>query len=235
MKIPHEEGVAIQGLLASLKAFCFPMGEDAARQVRRVKITQRGEICLAPGAHWTPFTAEQWIDATQSNFCWKARFGGRWFGLFLVIDAFEQGRGRLVLNLGGLISLKRFTGPDVDKGEIQRYLGEIVMCPSILLNHASLEFSASGSRTLRVRDRKDPSGATVDFEVSAEGRPVECRAERPRLVGKRAVPTSWSGTCTEFREWEGLRVARRVEVSWHLAEATYTYFRSEVTSFRAWR
>jgi hypothetical protein len=182
-----------------------------------------------------PFTAEQQIDATQSSFCWEARFGGRWFRPFVVTDAYQQARGRLVVKLGGLIPVKKFVGPDVNKGEIQRYLSEILMCPSILLNHPSLEFTAPGNRTLRVRDRNDPTGATVDFEIGEDGQPIACRAERPRIVGKDAIPTPWSGISTEFQEREGLRVARRVEVQWHLPEATFTYFRGEVISFKMWR
>ena len=44
MEQPHELDAESQTLLASLKAFCFPGGEDAARRVRGVKITQRGEL-----------------------------------------------------------------------------------------------------------------------------------------------------------------------------------------------
>jgi hypothetical protein len=224
-----------QALLASLKAFCFPGGEDAARLVGGIKIAQRGEFCMEPGARWLPFRAEQRIDTRQSSFCWDARFGGKWFSTFAVTDAYEQGRGRLVIKLGGVLPVKKFAGPDVDRGELQRYLSELLMCPSILLNHPSLEFTAAGNRTLRVRDRKGPTGATVDFEISEEGRPVTCRADRPRLVGKHSVLTPWSGACQEFQEWEGLRVARRIEVCWHLPEGTFTYFRGEVTSYTAWR
>ena len=174
------------------------------------------------------------MTATQSGFCWEARFGGSRFGSFGVTDAYEEGRGRLVVKLGGVIPVKEFSGPEFDKGEIQRYLSEIILCPSILLNHPSLEFTNAGGRTLRVRDCKDPAGATVDFELSEEGRPVACRADRPRLVGKHTVLTPWSGTCQEFQEWEGLRVARRFEVRWHLPEGAFTYLRGEVTSYSAW-
>jgi hypothetical protein len=109
----------------------------------------------------------------------------------------------------------------------------VPFCPSILLNHASLDCIAVGPSTLRLRDRKDMTGATVDVDIPEEGQPLTCRAERPRLVGKQAIITPWSGKCSEFREWEGLRVATRLEVKWHLPQGSFTYYRSEVTSFTA--
>jgi hypothetical protein len=227
----HDPDTETQVLLASLKSFFFPAGQDAARRVRGVKTTQHGEMCSAPGARWMPYTAVERIDATQSSFCWEARVGGSKLGSFVVTDAFEEGRGRLVVKLGGLIPLKKFSGSDFDKGEIQRYFSSILMCPPILLNHASLEFTAIANRTLRVRDHDDPTGATVDFVIGEDGCPVTCRAERPRLVGKRSVLTPWSGTCSEFQEWNGLRVAHRIEVCWHLPEGAFTYFREEITSY----
>lgn len=180
------------------------------------------ELCSAPGARWMPFTAEQRMNATQSSFCWNARFGGR-VGLLTVTDACEELHGRLVLKLGGVIPVKKFAGAEVDKGEMQRYLAEILMWPSILLHHSSLEFTVAGDRVLRVRDRQDSAGATVDYEINEEGRPVACRAERPRLAGEKTVLTPWSGACQEFQEWEGLRVARRLEVSWNPPRRVYLF------------
>lgn len=100
-----------------------------------------------------------------------------------------------------------------------------------MLNHESLDWTAVGPLTLRVRDRDDLSGTTVDVEMSEEGHPLVCRADRPRLVGKQMVLTPWSGIGSEFRDWEGLRVPSRVEASWSLPDGPFTYYRGEVTSF----
>jgi hypothetical protein len=217
------------GLPARLRAFHFPGGEEAARLVRAVKTTQRGEMRTTPEARWMPFTAEEEIDATRSRFRWDARFQG---GALGVTDAYEDGHGRLVIKLGGVIPVKRMTGPDFDRGELERYLASVMSCPPMLLGNRSLEWTAAGPSTLRVRDRDDRTGATVDLEIGDDGRPLVCRANRPRLVGKQSVPTPWSGTCTESREWEGLRVASRIEAAWQLPEGEFTYFRAEVTSFQ---
>jgi hypothetical protein len=67
---------------------------------------------------------------------------------------------------------------------MQRYLASAIFCPPMLLNHPTLEWNAIGPFTLRLRDRQDATGATVDLDLSDEGRPLVCRANRPRLVGK---------------------------------------------------
>jgi hypothetical protein len=50
--------VDVQSLLACLKEFCFPGGEDAARLVRAIKTTQRGEF--RPRRMWTGQSPITW-------------------------------------------------------------------------------------------------------------------------------------------------------------------------------
>ena len=219
--------------LARLRSFCFPGGEEVARWIRAIRTTQRGEIRMSPEARWIPFTADEFIDATRSSFRWEARLDPGKIGSPTVIDAYEDGHGRLQVKLGGIVPVKKITGQDTDTGEIQRYLASVVFCPPMLLNHPTLEWNALGPFMLRLRERQDPTGATVDLELSEEGRPLVCRANRPRLVGKQAVLTPWSGTASEFREHEGLRVPTRLEVTWELPEGEFTYFRGEITSCTA--
>jgi uncharacterized protein DUF6920 len=231
MEPSQEPGDATRALLARLRAFCFPGGEDAARLVRAVRTRQQGEFRMSPGARWTPFTAEEVIDAGRSAFCWDARFTGGRLGWFSVTDAYEEAHGRLVVRLGGVIPVRKVLGPEVDRGELQRYLAAIVSCPPILLNHGSLEWTAAGPLTLRVRDRGGPTGATVDLEIGEEGRPLGSRADRPRLVGKQTVLTPWLAAGTGFADREGLRVPTRLEASWLFPDGPFPYFRCEVTSF----
>ena len=221
-----------QALLARLRTFCFPGGEDAARRVRGVKTSQRGDFRTSPAAKWMPFTAEETIDATRSSFCWEARFGGSRITSLAVTDAYEQGHGRLQIKYGGIVPLKKVVGPDVDKGELQRYLTALALCPSMMLNHPSLEWSTAGPLTLRLRDREGPDGATIDIELDEQGSRFVCRADRPRLVGRKSVLTPWSGLASEFKEWEGLRIASHLEVSWLIPELQepFTYFKEEITS-----
>jgi hypothetical protein len=46
----------------------FPGGENAARLIRRVRLTEKGEMRQSPDARWVSFTADETIDARQSGF-----------------------------------------------------------------------------------------------------------------------------------------------------------------------
>jgi hypothetical protein len=105
----------------------------------------------------------------------------------------------------------------------------------MLLNNPSLDFSAVGSRRVQVRDRQDRTGASVEIDVGENGCPLITRALRPMTVGKRVIPTRWSATGSEPEVWEGLRVWRRMEASWDVAEGPFTYVRIELTSFKVLR
>jgi hypothetical protein len=225
------ETVNQQSLLDRVHSFLMPGGSETARNVRSVRTTQCGEMRMSPESRWIPFTAEELIDSTGSNFRWEARLDpGRLLGAS-VVDAYERGRGALTVKFGG-VRVKKIAGPDVDKAELQRYLSSFVICPAMLLNHLTLECAPVASSTFRLCDLRDETGATVDFELAEGGAPTAVHAMRPRLIGSRTILTPWSGHVSEFREFEGMRIASRLEVAWKLPEGDFRYFREEITSFQ---
>ncbi len=199
------------------------------RRVLGIKTTQRGEIRSSPAAKWNPFTAEEFVDAVNTGFRWEARMGSGLITSVQVTDAYENGHGRLVLKKGPL-TLKKMVGPEVDKGELQRYLGYIPYCPAMLLNNPSLEITESGPLTLRLRDRQDPAGATTELDIAEDGRPLLTRAVRAMVVGKRVIFTPWSASGFDPQEYEGMRICRRLEASWNPPESSFVYIRIELTS-----
>ena len=226
MENPTDTSIA---LAARLHRYCFPGGEEAVHGVRGIETRQRGEIRMGPNARWSSFTAEEFVDATCSSFRWVARIGGNLLTSVTVTDAYENGCGRLVLSKGP-IPLKKMSGPDVDRGELQRYLGYVAYCPAMLLNHRSLEVTALGESTLRVRDSKSESDISVDVDIDESGAPRLVHCVRPMIVGGRVMMTPWSARGDEFQEHEGMRIPRRLEASWDLPEGSFSYVRIELTS-----
>ena len=95
-----QDTIGTETLLARLRGFCFSCGEEPARLIRTVKTTETGQMRVAPGSRWIPFTAEPVIDSTHSSFSCVARLDPGKITSATVTDAYEQGRGRLVVKVG---------------------------------------------------------------------------------------------------------------------------------------
>jgi hypothetical protein len=149
-------------------------------------------------------------------------------GFITIVDAYEKGHGRFVLKLGSVLPFKKMTGPAFDRGEIQRYLANAGTCPPMLLNNPALEITEAGPNTLRLKDRNDPTQATIDLDIAEDGQPILGRAIRPKAHGNTTIDTPWSARTTTWQDWEGLRIASTVEAAWDLPEGPFPYFQAEV-------
>jgi hypothetical protein len=68
-------------------------------------------------------------------------------------------------------------------GELQRYLAYLSYCPAMLVNNPYLVMVAPGPKTLRISDKSDQTGASVDLDVEDTGRISLARAIRSMTVG----------------------------------------------------
>ena len=194
-----------------------------------VVLRQRGELRLAPGNPWKRVRAEQVIHATTPAFRWTAGIRMAPGVRVRVVDAFEDGRGRLRAKLWGLVPLAGALGPQVDTAELLRYLAELPWCPLAYRDNPALTFRQLDPARLEVR----AATARIVLTVDPDGDVVQARAEaRPRRVGDAFASSPWSGVYTDHGPMGGLRVPRRAVVTWHLEEGPFECFRGEIVSLR---
>ncbi len=197
--------------------------EDDAK---RVVIEQRGTMRLKATGKWLPFTAEQWMAVREVGFCWHARVKMAPFVTAVVEDKYEAGQGLLDVKLWGAVPIAHEDGPDIDRGEIQRYLAELPWNPGALLLNPELRFEErpdgvvrvwTGEPTLYVDLFFDSAGDVV--RTHCDNRPFQSRG-----------PCSWEGRFSDYADHGALRIPTRGEVAWLLPEGPFEYWRGEVTS-----
>lgn len=171
------------------------------------------------------------MAATCTRFCWEARLDTGQDQRPYLINAYEDGYGRLTIRLGGVLSVKKVTGPEVDKAGDSALPDLNHVLPFADIESSFARRENSGARDFATADREDATGVTVDLDFSSEACPLAFHATRPRLAGKPAVLTPWSAIAREFRDYGNLRTATHLEVAWHLPEGPFTYLRGEITSF----
>ncbi len=96
---------------------------------RAVWLCQTGEMRAAADSPWRPFTAEQVISIPRPAFAWVARMQSVPLLATHILDCYVDGKGRLEARLCGSLPLARMAGPEVSKGELMRYLAELVWAP----------------------------------------------------------------------------------------------------------
>ncbi len=197
-------------LLDRIRRFAMPDGGFAPREV---VLVQEGEMRLAPDAEWRPFRARQRMACGALNFCWRAWFRLAPLAPFRVIDAFENGSGRLKVTAFGVVPVARAHGPDVDRGEVQRALAELPWRPSAFGRLPNVDWEAQMGGTLRLAYDDRRVRATAELEIDEAGRVTGGGALRPRLVGKTCVDTAWRGTFGDYRRFGGVRIPTAAEVA----------------------
>jgi hypothetical protein len=222
-------------LLAGWRAFAFPGGEEAARSIRALAWEEEGELRASPKARWIPFTARHRVEAAATTFRWDAMIGTGALTRTAVTDACDDRHGWSVARAAGFLPVARVEGPEMDRGQVQRWLADVGRCPSALLVHPRLEASSAGGRWLRLRDAAGPADAVVELELGPEGGPVSMRGVRPSLQGRKFVLRAWSGRMGAPVEWEGFRVPTALEASWTYPEGEFVTFQAVGKPIRAER
>ena len=196
-----------------------------------VEITQEGRMWFRPGARPRAFTATQVLWARRPDFTWRARFPMLGPLGIRVLDETRGGRGRLEVRAAG-IPLQRRAGPEIDLGEMLRYLAELAWVPFAMTANPSLTWTAgpdeacaivtapAGDATARLVTRFSPLGDVLH---------VSCDA-RPRDAG--AAPAPWAGDFGDHRAMGGVRIPTRGSVRWELGTGPFTYWEGTVTGLR---
>lgn len=195
-----------------------------------VWLRQCGEMRADLGHAWRPFTANQIISIHEPGFVWLARMRAAPFTYAHVLDSYVGGEGHLEARLFGSLPLARLAGPQAAKGELMRYLAELVWAPHAILHNPQLSWCEVDATTIEVSVGSAAGPARVRL-IFKNGDVAGIEADdRPRAVGRRIVPTRWQGRCDDYREMNGWRVPTRAMASWLLDDGPFEYWRGTVTA-----
>jgi hypothetical protein len=117
-----------------------------------------------------------------------------------ILDCYVDGEGLLEARLLGSLPLARLTGPEVSKGELMRYLAELIWAPHAMQHNPLLSWREIDASTVEVSAaiENDPARVRLIFQNGDIAR-IEAD-DRLRAAGRRIVPTRWRGCCGDYRE-----------------------------------
>lgn len=221
----------VEDLPAPVRRYFETVLEDGQPHVRSVRLEQVGEFRLGGrSGSWKPMTATQYYTVDPPGFVWDADIEVAPSLSARVVDAYEFGRGSLrALVLSTIPVAEAESGPEMDEGELLRYLGEAVWFPTALLPAAGVEWEPVDDRSARATIVDRGTTASLVFHFDDEGLVERVSApERYRQEDDDFEP--WTGHFGEYRRRDGVRVPTEAAVEWNLDDGDLPYWRARVTS-----
>jgi hypothetical protein len=197
-------------------------------RIRTVSLKQRGYFRQKQNQKWLPLRAVQYFTLDPPGFVWYGSLSPAPLVSITGTDVFCNGKGRMVIKLLSLFRIADASGPEVDQGELLRYLGEMVWFPTACLNDF-IRWHSVDSRSARATITTGGITASGVFHFNDRGEIVDLVAERYGDFGRGFELATWSPRVSEYREINGLRIPMRGEVAWKLKSGEFPYGRMEIT------
>lgn len=189
---------------------------------------QRGTFRLGgTDTSWRSLTATQYVTTQPPGFVWDATidvlppFSAR------VIDLYKRGEGRLRARLFGCLPVASAgPTPEMNEGELVRYLAEAVWYPTALLPSQGVEWEPIDDRSARATLTHGDVTASVVFHFDDQNRISHVTTERYRQEDDTYAP--WTGYFRQYEERHGVQIPTDAEVEWNLPEGDLPYWRATI-------
>lgn len=214
------------GLPDPVQRYLRSAGILGKRTIRTAHLRQKG--VFRRGAKWLPFTAEQWFAANPPGFVWQAQIRLLPLLSFSVTDMFVNGHGALQGKLLSVFKAVDASGPEIDQGELLRYLGEMAWFPTAFLS-PFIEWESIGAHTAKVILKLPSIAVSALIHFNDESRPWKMTAQRYMEESGKFLLRPWSGQFSEYRQMAGLLIPTKARVTWHLDSGDWEYFRGDLT------
>ncbi|MGM0604871.1 MAG: DUF6544 family protein [Halobacteriota archaeon] len=223
----------LEGLPAPVTRYFETVLEDGQPYVRSVRLTQRGQFRLGDrSSPWKRLSATQQFTVDPPGFIWDATITPIPYVPVRVVDAYVCGAGSVRADLGSIVPLARAdASPEVNVGELTRYLAEAVWFPTALLPTEGVRWEPIDDRTARATI--DHAGTSASLTFHFDDRNLVDRvvaADRPRAVDGGFEQTEWTGYFDEYDRKNRMVVPTAAAVEWNLPDGPLPYWRGTIES-----
>jgi hypothetical protein len=222
----------INGLPDSVSAYFENVLEEGQTYVDSVRIKQEGELRIGDAtSSWKSFTATQHITVDPPGFFWNASVSLAPLVKLRIHDLYTGGKGSAEVSVFGVVPLDGADpSPELNEGELLRYLAESVWYPTALLPSEGVRWKEIDDSTAEATLEYGGVSASLTFHFDENDFVTRVHAEeRPRRVDDGYEPTPWTGHWHDYETHNGMSVPSAGEVVWHLPEGEMEAWRGSVT------
>lgn len=207
----------VAGLPEPVTRWLRRSGAIGRPRVVHARLVQSGTIRQDAKSGWMRFEAEQVFIGPKPGFLWTAIVPMSGVPAVAVRDGYVNGRGSTLVKALGLFTMQEVSGPEMDAGALQRYLGELSWLPTAALN-PGIRWEPIDNSSARATITDGATTVSGVFEFSEDGDLIHYSTRRYRALADGFALTDQTFTLSEHAVTDGLRVPRRAMAVWHLPE-----------------
>lgn len=217
----------LAGLPDNVQQWLEYTGIVGKERIRAARLQQRADMRLAVDQPWMPVEATQYFTVDEPGFIWQATVKAAPGIKIAARDKYASGRGSMLIKPLSLITLADSQGSEMDQGAMLRYLAETIWFPSAALSdYISWEeidhYNAKATMSY--------GGVTASgiFTFNDVGEVIRFEAERYGEFGGEFRLETWSIPLRDYREFAGIRIPTKGDVTWKFSSGDYNWFNFEV-------
>ncbi|MCF7927508.1 MAG: hypothetical protein K9L68_00325 [Spirochaetales bacterium] len=203
-------------------------------EISMARLRQRGFFRLGGSeSDWKPLKAEQFFSVDPPAFIWKAVISAAPGMKAYVVDRYQNGFGELNAKIMGTFKVAD-TGntPEMNEGELMRYLAEAVWLPVVYLPGGYVEWEAVGSNSARAVVQHKGNSASLMFYFNDKHEIERIHSDaRYRSVEGAFKKESWTGYFSDYQEHGNMLVPVEGRVEWNLESGDLPYWKASISEF----
>lgn len=230
---PHREGCYsrddLGGLPVPVQRYFEHVLPEGQPDITSAQIRQKGAFNFGDTAgSWKPLAATQHVSTDPPGFVWDATIELFPFVSARVLDAYREGDGTLQAKVLSAVSVAAAgPSPEMNQGELLRYLAEAVWFPTALLPRAGVEWDAIDDQSARATFEDAGNSASLVFYFNDENEVERVHADRRYRQEARSYQP-WTGYFDEYRVEAGMRIPGTAEVEWNAPDGDEPYWRAHL-------
>ncbi|NVJ86346.1 MAG: hypothetical protein HWE15_08580 [Algoriphagus sp.] len=222
----------VQEAPAIIQKWLNRIGFDENHSMISAEIHQLAQMKMKPDQEdWKKATAYQISRINSPAFHWEVKMemmpGLTIYGR----DQFLEGKGEMLIRLGAILSIVDEKGSKIDKGSLQRLLGELVWIPSLAL-HPQVSWKELDDHSLEGSLKVGKTTGKGIFYFNEDGDFTKFEALRYYENKPESNRFPWILTVKEYRDWDGIRIPNHMEATWILPDGDWTWLDLKITSLK---
>lgn len=197
-------------------------------KITSVRLKQKATMRLEIDKKWMPVQAEQYFTTEEPSFIWKANI--KMAPLFHIVgrDVYTEGKGNMLIKFLSLFTVANSKGKEINQGTLLRYLAEMVWFPTAVVNNFITWEEIDTEHAKATMTYKEVIASGV-LTFNDKGEVINFEAERYGEFDNKFRLELWSISLYAYKEFDGIKVPTKGDVTWKLKTGNFNWFNFEVT------